>query len=237
MAYGTGTNAPWGLKPICYLNGALWNDQVGQYLIASGYTYNTPGAVVTATGLFTGDPVTLNANGTITIATAGSNCIGSFQGCRYIDSSGNAVFSKYWPSGATATSEFGAYAVAFVADDPNILFDVQVSNALAFAEPNTNPVFLTQADLYANYNFSLVSGQNSNPQTGNTQSGLSGYYLDRNTQATTATLNLKAIRFTPIPGNDPTTVGVSTSTPLYNNVLCLINNHVYKGGTGTAGVV
>jgi hypothetical protein len=67
----------------------------------------------------------------------------------------------------------------------------------------------------------------ANPAAGNTISGQSGYYLDYSTLAVTATLSLKLIRFTPVPGN---IAGV-----VFNNALVKINNDIYNGGTGTAG--
>jgi hypothetical protein len=89
MTYAAGTNSPWGFRPERHINGSSWNGQTKIFRIASAY----------ATSLYTGDPVTQNGNGTITIATAGANpIIGIFMGVKYIDASGNPQYSQYWPA-------------------------------------------------------------------------------------------------------------------------------------------
>ena len=208
MSYGT--NSPQGLQPRMYSTGALWNNQFGQYPIKSGY----------ATSLFMGDPVTYLNDGTIGIGVAGSAIVGVFFGCFYQDATGNYVFSQYWPASTVTWNPGGTGSVnatAFVVDDPNVLFDVQCSGtALVTGHVNT----IQQSDI--NYNYNFAAG------TGNTGTGQSGYYLNLASQATTATLNLKLIRLTPRVDNS---LGQT-----YNNGLVLINNHYWKGGTGTVGV-
>lgn len=198
-----GTNAASGLQPCGYLNGANWTNQTGEYLIASGY----------ATSLFNGDPVTLLADGTIGIGVAGAAIIGVFTGCKYTDSNGSPRFAPYWL--ASTATQGTLPATALVCDDPNVLYNIQSNSTTGVAV----------ADLNSNANF--VAG------TGSAITGQSGFMLAVSTINTTATLNLKIIRFTPIPGNIPSTGG---TTGQYNNTLCLINNHIYKGGTGTLGV-
>lgn len=215
MAYGV--NGPFGLQPRRSITGAAWNGAQNNYLIASSYN----------TSLFTGDPVKLATDGTIVIAAAGDTIIGVFQGCKYFNAQGTAVYSPYWPAN---TATFGTNpATAFVMDDPNVLVDVQVSNSANVA------VNFTQANLNDNYNFSVGGGGANlvpqNPAAGSTVTGQSAYYLDINSIAHTATLNLTPIAFTPYPGNGPSVAG-----KLFPNVMCIINNHQYKGGTGNAGV-
>jgi hypothetical protein len=210
MAYGT--NAPFGMKPSVYLNNAAWNGQTGTYFIKSGYAT----AVAANGGLFIGDPVTLANDGTIILAVAGAGnaIIGSFQGCQYVDTNGNQIYSRYWPN---STATFGAAnATAFVADDPNILFDVQynATPGLDFTALNNNAI--------------LVQGN------GNVQSGNSGWSFGT-AAAANPTYQLKIIRLTPQIGNLFNSQGPGGVFP-YNNFLCLINNHIYKGGTGTDGV-
>lgn len=218
MSYGT--NAPFGLQPRYMLTGATWNDQTSEYLIQSEYS----------TSLFTGDPVTWDATGTIQIATGGTAgsqgaTLGVFMGCQYLLNN-TFVYSPYWPAG-TAVDNNG-YATAFVVDDPNVLFDIQVASSANFAAP-----VIDQIDMGLNANFAI--GGTGNPASGSIITGQSAYYLNYETltPGTSATLNLKLIRFTP----NPTNLQVpSNPTPAFNNALVLINNHVYKGGTGTAGV-
>lgn len=208
MSYGV--NAPQGLQPRRYLNGATWTQQTNDYPILSGY----------GTSLFVGDPVTLLNNGTIGIGTAGNAIVGVFMGCRYQDINGNYVFSPYWPASTVTWNPGGTgnvNAAGVVADDPNILFDIQCSGTAAITgDVNTIKI----GELNYNYNFHSAAGS--------TISGQSGYYLDLASQATTATLNLKLIKLTPAVNNS---FGLT-----FNNGLVLINNHIYKGGTGTVGV-
>jgi len=226
MAYGNGTNTPFGFRPSQYLDGSTWNQQTTDYLILPGY----------ATALFTGDLVAFAADGTINRATAGdgNTVCGVFMGCKYQATSGEHIYSPYWPA-STATLN-NTYPTAFVVDDPNVLFDVQVSNSQNVA-PTAATVSVQQAfggttQFFNNANFGLAGGGGAgitNPATGSTVSGQSAMYLDANTIASgNATRVLKIIRFTPVPNN--------VSGVLYNNVLVLINNHVTKGGTGTVGV-
>lgn len=217
MSYGT--NAPFGLQPRFYLNGSTYNDQQSEYFINGNVT---GGGTSYATSIFQGDLVTLLSDGTIGLVAAGNNnpSIGVFMGCKYFDSTNTLIFSKYWPS---ATPTFNATnPIAFVVDDPNVLFDAQVSGTgLVTGNVNTINYNGTTSDLNWNYKINLGSG-------GSTISGQSGTFVDLATQANTATYQVKLIRLTPRPGN---TFGLQ-----FNNGLFLINNHVYKGGTGTAGV-
>lgn len=198
MAYGV--NAPFGLQPRRYLNGAPWNGAVNTYNIASGYN----------TAIFTGDPVYLAAGTGLILAAAGDGnpFIGVFQGCKYYDTNANVIFSPYWPASTTVLT--GTLVEAFVADDPTIIFDIQSNNTTG----------VTQAQLGKNAVIALG--------TGSTISGQSAVVLNLSVApTTTATFQLKIMRLTPNPSNG--FIG-------YNNVEVVINNHYYKGGTGTLGV-
>jgi hypothetical protein len=224
MAYGNGTNTPFGLKPSQYLNGTTWSGQMGTYNILPAY----------ATSIFFGDPVIFANDGTIRAAgTAGSLATtGVFQGCKYLDTTGTLQFSRYWPA-STATFA-NTYATAFVTDDPNLLYDIQASNfqntPQSVATTSVQQAFGGTTQLYLNADYKVGGGSATivNPTGGNTISGNSAYYLDVNSIGNTATLSLKIVRFTPVPGNLP---GI-----IYNNVLVSLNNDVFKGGTGTLGV-
>jgi hypothetical protein len=210
MAYGNGVNAARGLQPRMYLNGAQWSGQSRAYPIQSSY----------ATAIYYGSPVT-TTGGYLAIGAAGTNpLVGVFIGVNYFDASNNPQYSKYWPA-ATATFQT-ANAQALVVDDPMVLFDVQVDDSTG---PHTHP-FVDQTSIGLNGTFVLAAGTQAT-------SFISQAYLDYTTVAVGATLNLKLIDFTPVPGNGPSAGG--TPTTWYNNVLVLINNHKYKGGTGTFG--
>jgi len=207
MSYGNGQNSPKGFLPSTYLNGAVWDGQTLDYPIASGY----------ATSIFTGDPVT-TTNGYLAIGAAGTNpLVGVFQGVKYYDSTGNPQFSKYWPASTVTFQTQDAQAM--IVNDANVMFDIQVDDSTG---PHTHP-YASQSNMGFNASFVLGSGS--------TATGLSSTYLDYTTINTGATLNLKLIKFVPVPGNGTPT----SSAQWYNNVLVIINNHKYKGGTGTLG--
>jgi hypothetical protein len=225
MSYGI--NAPSGLVPSQYLSGALWTGQTSEYNILSGL----------AASIYTGDPVIPDGAGGITIATAGvgNPTIGSFQGCKYIDTSGVVQFSPFWVSGTVTRG--GVPAVAFVTDDPNILYDVQIASGAGGAVAAPFPT-IALVDLGSNYNLQVAQGTTytpaggvsplPNPAIGSALGGRSVWYLNTVGFGAGPTIQMKAIRYTPVPGNG---AGV-----IFNNALCLINNHPYKGGTGTAGI-
>lgn len=142
MAYGV--NAPFGLRPYSHLNGGADDIRTN-----SNYVID----VVTASTLNKGDPVifapsiadsavgayykggkstitrynptvTLAAGGTATSFAAGTNppIVGIFQGCEYWVN-GTYYNQEYWVAGTPATSEVKAYVI----DDPNVIWDVQLS--------------------------------------------------------------------------------------------------------------
>lgn len=174
------TNAPFGLRPVRYLNGAPWNGQVSRYLIPA-----TDG-----TSYFIGDPVTLagdaGASGstvlgiptggmpTVSIGIAGATCIGAIVG---FEVNPARLDITYRPA-STAM-------VALVADDPMIVFHIQ--------EANSGTVW-TSAEVGLNANFVSASGS--------TVTGYSAYTADNSTEATTSTLNVKILRLAQFETND-----------------------------------
>ncbi len=95
-----------------------------------------------------------------------------------------------------------------VADDPQLVFEAQTTAALTTADVGLN----TEVDVTA----------------GNTSTGASGMSIDMANTGTTATLPLKIIGFPNRPDN--------TLSDTYTRAWVVINNHQYKGGTGTAGL-
>lgn len=166
-------NAPSGLSPVRYLSGAPWNGAANVYTI--------PASDSTAVGV--GDPVldlgtsTTNADGTITkdvtIAATTSVMTG--------------VVVAVLPATRDSTVHRAASTLrkVLVADDPNLLFEIQEV---------TGGTPLTAADL--GLNVSLAIGSPS------ATTGLSGATIDNATEATTNTLALKLVGFVARPGND-----------------------------------
>lgn len=119
------TAAPFGLRPIGRLdNGSL--EVFRQYPIASGY----------ATNIATGDIVQLVDGGTATTIEKQSgtgddsteiDMVGIFLGCKYTDpNTGQVTFSQLWPANTVASD-----AMAYVVDDPSVLFAIQADAAPA----------------------------------------------------------------------------------------------------------
>jgi len=144
MAYGT--NAPFGLRALYSLNGGTWVEKLTAYEIPSGYnksiftgdlvTFNTVlGAasvnapnVVTKIGLYLPIYTQNNAGNANTFANA-IPIVGVFQGCEYVDAITKVpTFSKYYPANTQVVT--GTPIIAYVNDDPNVVWDVQISTPI-----------------------------------------------------------------------------------------------------------
>jgi len=187
-------NAPFGLKPSSKLGSNYNNEGVTEYKIASGASGN----------IFSGDLVKMADTGTILVAAAGDQALGVFRGCQYTDSSGDVIYSPYWPDG-TVTSD----AVAFVVDDPNALFEVQSAA--------TGSVVQT------------VVGNNADIvyTSGSTITGISAVEISGTTAATSAQLRIVGI------STDPENSTLGTGSASSNvNLIVKINEHFYAQTTG-----
>jgi len=116
MAYPT-VSAPYGLKPINLIGGQVYAGQTRLMEIASGY----------ATNIFYGDLVKRVSDGTIekdTGTTTATPC-GVFLGVTFTNSStGQVQFQQFYPASQAIKS--GTKIFAYVADDPDTLFQVAV---------------------------------------------------------------------------------------------------------------
>lgn len=180
--------------------------------------------------------------------------VGIFMGCAFIDAaSGIEVNSDYWP--ASRQVRAGTKIIAFVNDDPEVVFKVQISsstnNAPAAGQNNVAPSIFQ--NIFRGQNgFLQVGGTpftapagaipTNNPATGNTANGRSAYYLDGSTITITAAggdgginKEIKIIGLVPemqaLP--NPTNLVQGVSMP-FIDVLCKFNVHIH-GSTGTAG--
>ncbi len=113
------TSAPFGFRPSYHNSGRI---TAKAYTITTGYAQN----------IFSGDPVKLTGDGVIQLGTSdgtrsgtvdGILLLGTFAGVQYDDSNGKPTLSPYWPASTTATN-----IIAWVYDDPEIIFDVQYDN-------------------------------------------------------------------------------------------------------------
>lgn len=178
-------NGPFGFRAVGHTMGACIT--ASEYSIASGYT----------SSIFTGDLVILTgtsrqiAVSDDTTGTPDTTNVGVFAGCSYKDSSGDRKFSKYWPASTTATE-----IVAYVYDDPQIIFEAQC-----------NTIAVTDLGMHADW----VAG------TGSTTTGKSAGQIDVTTGAATTGKQIELMRLVP---RDDNAVGA------YAKVLCKIVEHV-----------
>ena len=114
---------PYGLKPVKRADGLPYSGAVTHYKIDPAGVANNIfyGSIVqlTAAGYIeladgTGKDITTNNFGGSSIGAAGV-----FVGCEYVNDQGQTVHSQYYPSGAVN-------AVAYIVDDPNVLFQAQL---------------------------------------------------------------------------------------------------------------
>lgn len=105
------TDAPKGFVPLRHLGGGLVRAN-GNYKVASAY----------ATAFGRGDAVKMHSDGTIIRAAATEVLLGICAGFQFTNSLGEPKWSDFWPAAQVATD-----IVAYVYDDPWIVFGVQVN--------------------------------------------------------------------------------------------------------------
>lgn len=110
------TLAPFGFRPAYHPTGL---DRAKKYTIAGGY----------ASVIYKGMPVVLNTDGTINQGAAAADLLGVFAGVEYVDSTGKPTVSNYWPAGQTILTN--TVPVAWVYDDPGIVYEVQADGSIA----------------------------------------------------------------------------------------------------------
>ena len=182
-------DAAFGMKPVRMIGGAPYSGGTSRYRIAATY----------GTSIFQGDMVAQVTGGTVEVHADGGTVpiVGVFNGCQFTDpTSGEQVFSNFYPASTNASD-----IIAFIIDDPNVVYEVQADD--------TFPV----ADLFGNFDIVYTSA-------GSTLTGISGAELDVTTGATATTLPIKAIDISQDPNNDDV---ASANT----NVLVVIQNSIY----------
>ena len=182
-------DAAFGMKPVKMIGGAPYTGGTSRYRIAANY----------GTSIFQGDMVAQVTGGGVEVHADGGTVpiVGVFNGCMYTDpTTSEQKFSNYYPARTNASD-----IIAFVIDDPNVVFEIQADD--------TFPV----ADLFGNFDIVYTS-------SGSTVTGISGAELDVATGATTTSLPLKAIDIS----GDPENSDVATAN---TNVLVVIQNHIF----------
>ena len=190
-------DAAFGMRPTRMIGGAPYTGGQSRYRIAANYDTN----------IFQGDMVAQVTGGGVEVHADGGTVpiVGVFNGCQYTDpTTSEQVYSNYYPASTNASD-----IIAFVIDDPNVVYEVQADAAF--------PV----ADLFGNFDIVYTS-------SGSTVTGISGAELEVSTGATTATLPIKAIDISTDPENSDV---ASANT----NVLVVIQNSIFgQKGAGLA---
>ena len=160
--------------------------------------------------IFTGDPIAIHAAGTIIPCANGVSIksAGVFQGCSFVNASGEQKFARSITGGVTATD-----VKIHIASDPDQTFFIQadatVTAAAGFGVGIKNGVY--------------IAG------TGSHKTGQSGYVLDASGPID-STGNLRVIRRAPWDTGTGASAGVTDQYPWYE---VRIANHVDNFVTAT----
>jgi hypothetical protein len=201
------TAAPYGARPIGTLSAS------GSF---TSKTRNLPIITTYGTQISNGDFVKVAADGTIAkdTGTTALTAVGIFLGCSYTDpTTSQKTFSNWWPASNAATD-----AMAYVLDDPFVVFQMQADEALNTTDRGLNASVVVTA--------------------GSTTIGKSKNALDGSTPATTNTLPLRIIDFVDGPSSLPPKG--TTASDAYPDVIVKFNaassgsasNHSYLNATG-----
>lgn len=139
------TASPYGLRAVNEIGGLPYAGSTRTFLIDPAGTAST---------IYNGSPVYVNASGYLAVATAtgadattngfptgtaNTGIVGVFVGCSYVNAQGQQIFSQYYPTGVTGV------ITAQVIDDPNVVFQVQSAGTVTQAALGANVFFSTGA--------------------------------------------------------------------------------------------
>lgn len=194
-------SAPFGFRPSFHNSGQM---RPKAYTIASTY----------ATNIFSGDPVKLVDAGTVQLGTsdgtrtgtvAGITLLGTLAGVEYRDSTGKPTISPYWIGGTTATE-----VVAYVYDDPEIIFEAEYTN------PSAGTTVQGAVGEQCDFTGFTAPG-------GSTRTGLSSTALGAFEVSGTGQFQITGI----------STAVNQSPTDAFVVMLCRINEHAYKQPTAS----
>lgn len=191
MAYPT-VSAPYGFQPLNRIGGTPYAGSTRLIPVDSGAVYD-------------GDVVELLASGkckVIASGTSAANTVGVCVGVQYTNSMGQTVQAQYAPASGVTN------VVAYVVDDPTVLFKVVVCSS------GTTVATLDRAAVGQNAEVILNSG--------NANTGDSAQAID-STTAATATLPIRIIDVVP---------ATATGADAYVEMIVKINTHAYNNTTG-----
>ena len=158
MAYPT-VSKPYGLKPINLIGGQVFAGATRQRRIDSS-----------ASSIGFGDPLKFASDGTVVVTTETTTApttgfAGVFLGCTFVSSvTGQPTYSQQWTSGTSVKS--GTYITAYVAEDPNTLFQ-------AVGVSSSTVVSTSTGFTYGSIGLNVALVANTlNTTTGDSQQGL-----------------------------------------------------------------
>lgn len=137
--------SPYGLKPVNLIGGQPYAGSTRTFLIDPAGTAST---------IYNGSPVYVNANGYLAVATAtgadattngfptgtaNTGIVGVFVGCSYVNAQGQQIYAQYYPTGVTGV------VTAYVVDDYDVVFQVQSAGSVTQAALGANVFFSTGA--------------------------------------------------------------------------------------------
>ena len=185
--------APTGFTPIKRVDGASWTGSQSIRKIASNNSHY----------FFKGDPVISLSTGYIDVIAAASlpgnaQVAGIFMGCEYLSiAKGYVTWSPMFPGGDAASD-----VLAYIIDDPMVVFAVQSANS------NTTATPIPLSSLGKNGNFGVANTIGTST-AGNTGNGISGCYFDQYLINTTTNL---PFRIYDIPNVQVSVAGLPGST-------------------------
>ncbi len=139
------TASPYGLKAVNEIGGLPYAGSTRMFLIDPAGTAST---------IYNGSPVYVNASGYLAVATAtgadattngfptgtaNTGIVGVFVGCSYVNAQGQQIYAQYYPTGTTGV------VTAYVVDDPNVVFQVQADGQVPQSALGANVHFATGA--------------------------------------------------------------------------------------------
>lgn len=202
-------DTPFGLRPVRHKSGAPYNGAVNPYYIPAGY----------GTALFIGDPVvkTGTSNTAAVTTPTGKWAIGTLPEVNKA-TAGDAnavtgVIVGFGPLPGRLDANYNPASterVAFVADDPDLIFEIQADGAVPAASMGLNAVFIYT-------------------HSGNTTTGLSGVELDTTSDAPAADASNQMIIIRAANRED------NDTTLTHAKVEVLLNNHTEAQGRTANG--
>lgn len=204
-------DTPFGLRPIRHRNGAAYNGAVNPYYLPSSY----------GTAMYIGDPVIKTGTSNTAAVTAGSAkyAIGTLPEINKATAGdGNRITGVIVGFSALPTNLAAQYnpasteRVAWVCDDPDVIFEIQADGAIPAASIGLNAVLIYT-------------------HSGSTTTGLSGAELDTTSDAPAADASNQLLIVRAVNRED------NDTTLTHAKVEVLINQHTENQGTvGTLGV-